>query len=430
MKNMTVVVGLIVGLLLGFTFGRTALPGVAGAAPRPQEACASGNCGQGGAQAPRPSGSSTVFRVPVEGSPARGRADARVTLVEFSDYECPFCSRAHATVQQLQQRYGDKLRVVMKNNPLPMHPHAQPAALAALAAGEQGKFWEYHDVLFAHQRELDDASLERYAKEAGLDVARWKRSLADPRLAERIRQDQALSARLGANGTPAFFINGRQLVGAQPVETFQALIDEELQKPAQPYEAIIARGVDGPPAAAEPAVQRIEVGTSPARGPKDAPVTLVVFSDFECPFCGRAEPTVHQLENEYQGKLRVVFKNQPLPMHANARPAALAALAANEQGKFWEFHDVLFDNQRALDRASLEKYAQQAGLDVGRFRAALDSGKFDAQLSADMAEASRVGVTGTPTFFINGRQLVGAQPVEQFRRLIDEELGKAGKGGR
>jgi protein-disulfide isomerase len=156
----------------------------------------------------------------------------------------------------------------------------------------------------------------------------------------------------------------------------------------------------------------------------------VVFSDFECPFCGRAEPTVKQLENEYQGKLRVVFKNQPLPMHANAKLAAAAALAAHEQGKFWEFHDVLFDNQRALDRASLEKYARQVGLDVGRFRAALDSGKFDAQLSADMAEASRAGVTGTPTFFINGRQLVGAQPVEQFRRLIDDELSKAGRAAR
>jgi protein-disulfide isomerase len=110
----------------------------------------------------------------------------------------------------------------------------------------------------------------------------------------------------------------------------------------------------------------------------------VAFSDFECPFCSRAVPTLKQLEEEYKGRLRVAFKHQPLSNHPNARTAAAASLAAHEQGKFWEFHDVLFANQRALDRASLERHAQQVGLDLGRFRAALDSGKFEAQVSADL----------------------------------------------
>ncbi len=382
----------------------------------------------------------TVFRVPVDGSPTSGRADARVTLVEFTDYQCPFCSRAHGTVKQLQQRYGDKLRVVIKHNPLSFHARAPAAALASLAAQEQGRFWEFHELLFANAKALDDASLERYAREAGLDVERWKRSLADPRHAERIREDQALAARLGAAGTPNFFINGRLLVGALPIENFQALIDEELRKadalvqggvkPEAVYAHIQERGVDHPPAPAEPPAQKIDVGAAPTRGPQDAPVTLAVFSDFECPYCARAVPTLQQLEEEYRGKLRVVFKHEPLPNHRNARLAAAASMAAHEQGRFWEFHDLLFANQRALDRASLERYAQQVGLDLGRFRSALDSGKFEAHLTADLAEASRVGATGTPTFYVNGRQIVGALPIEQFRRLIDDELRKAGQGAR
>jgi protein-disulfide isomerase len=266
------------------------------------------------------------------------------------------------------------------------------------------------------------------------------RSLADPRHAERIREDQALAGRLGAAGTPNFFINGRLLTGALPVETFQALIDEELRKadalvqggvkPEAVYAKLMERGVDRPPAPAEPPVQKLDVGASPTRGPKDAPVTVVVFSDFECPFCARAVPTLQQLENEYGGRLRVVFKHVPLPNHPNARLAAAASLAAHEQGRFWEFHDVLFANQRALDRASLERHAQQVGLDLGRFRSALDSGRFEAQVAADAAEGARVGAQGTPTFFINGRTLVGALPIEQFRRLIDDELRKAGRGAR
>src|SRR5262249_26783441 len=105
-------------------------------------------------------------------------------------------------------------------------------------------------------------------------------------------------------------------------------------------------------------------------------------------------------------------------------------LAANEQGKFWEYHDKLFANQQALDRSSLEKYAQELGLNAEKFKSALESNKFDSQIAADMAEGNRVGANGTPTFYINGRQLVGAQPVEAFKNIIDDELKKQGATGR
>jgi protein-disulfide isomerase len=182
------------------------------------------------------------------------------------------------------------------------------------------------------------------------------------------------------------------------------------------------------PEPSEPPVQQIAIGKAPVKGPANAPVTIVAWSDFECPFCSRVVPTLKQLEEEYKGKIKVAFKHQPLPFHPNAKPAAAASMAAHEQGKFWEFHDKLFANQRALDRTSLDKYAEELKLDMGKFKAAMDSGKYNELIEADSAEGSRVGANGTPTFFINGRTLVGAQPVEAFKRVIDEELQKA-KGG-
>jgi protein-disulfide isomerase len=234
-------------------------------------------------------------------------------------------------------------------------------------------------------------------------------------------------------------------VGAQPFPQFKAVIDEEIGKADkllasgvkmdQLYDKLLAQAAAAAPAptaaagepAAAPVVKDIQIGSAPVRGPKNAPVTIVAFSDFQCPFCGRVVPTLHQIEKEYAGKVRVAFKHQPLPFHQNAKIAASASMAANEQGKFWEYHDKLFANQQALDRSSLERYAQEVGLDMNKFRAALDSNKYEAQISADSAEGMRIGANGTPTFFINGRQLVGAQPIDQFKAIIDDELKKAGR---
>jgi protein-disulfide isomerase len=433
----SVLIALVVGLVLGFVFGRVASgPGTAtptAAAPSAAQPTAA-----------RPA-NTAVLKVPVEGSPVTGSAEALITLVEFSDYQCPFCTRAHGTVQQLQKDYGSKLRVVMKQNPLSFHPRARPAALAALAAGNQGKYWQYHDTLFANSKQLEDADLERYAKQVGVDVARWKRDMQDPKLGQLIDRDQALAAKVGASGTPAFFINGRFLSGAQPIDNFKAIINEELAKaealvkagtrPADVYAAIMAKAAEAPTAAAaapgapaKPAVRKVSIpAEAPSKGPKAAKVTIVAWSDFECPFCGRVNPTLKQVEETYGKDVRVVFRHQPLPFHQNAKLAAEASLAAHEQGKFWEYHDKLFLNQRALDRASLERYAQELKLDTAKFKAALDSGKFRSRVEQDARDGAAVGANGTPTFFINGRELVGAVPFPSFKAIIDEEIAKADK---
>lgn len=182
---------------------------------------------------------------------------------------------------------------------------------------------------------------------------------------------------------------------------------------------------DGKEAAVEDdRMETIAVGASPSRGSASAPVTITVFSDFQCPFCSKAESTVRDLEAAYPGKIRFVFKNNPLPFHEHARLAAKATLAANEQGKFWEYHDALFAHQKDLDRASLERYAEDLGLDLRRFRAALDDARLDTVVEADVTEAHRLDLKGTPSFFVNGRFIQGAQPLAAFRAKVDQALAE------
>lgn len=162
----------------------------------------------------------------------------------------------------------------------------------------------------------------------------------------------------------------------------------------------------------------------PVKGNPEAKVTIVEFSDFQCPYCGRVEPTLKRILETYKDQVKLVYKNYPLSSHENAEPAALAALCAKEQGKFWEYHDLLFENQESLKAADLKKYAADLGLDTNTFNSCFDGKKYKNQVQADLSEGNRVGVRGTPAFFINGRLLSGAQPFENFKMIIDEELKK------
>jgi protein-disulfide isomerase len=172
------------------------------------------------------------------------------------------------------------------------------------------------------------------------------------------------------------------------------------------------------------AVYRVPIDGAPVLGPDDALVTVVVFSDFQCPFCARVEPTLRQLRAEYGRDLRIVWMNNPLPFHRDAMPAAEAALEVFAQTGargFWAFHDRLFENQQALAREDLERYAASIpGVRMPRFRAALDRHTHRASIEANQTLARQLGATGTPGFFINGRNLRGAQPIEAFRALVEE----------
>lgn len=201
-----------------------------------------------------------------------------------------------------------------------------------------------------------------------------------------------------------------------------------LEKPgpsvAGPVAGFVAGPVAGPMAAAREHY-RMDLGDAHVLGPATAKVTLVVVADFECPYCGRVQKTLKDLRRIYKADLRIVAKHNPLGFHKRAMSAALAAEAAGEQGKFWEMHDTLYRNQSDLTEANYIKWASILRLDVGRFKRDLKATALTNKINADMAQAKAAGAKGTPAFFINGRYLSGAQPIEAFKTVIDAELKTA-----
>jgi protein-disulfide isomerase len=172
-------------------------------------------------------------RIEVEAvGPSKGPDDAAVTIIEFSDFQCPYCQRAVPTIEQILEKYPTQVRIVFRHLPLDtIHDRAKPAAVASHCAGNQDKFWDYHDVLFDNNRALSDEDLERYAADMGLDMEAFKQCVSDPESHQIVDNDAVAAASLGLTGTPAFFVNGIPMTGAQPLEKFSAIIDEELARP-------------------------------------------------------------------------------------------------------------------------------------------------------------------------------------------------------
>ncbi len=187
---------------------------------------------------------------------------------------------------------------------------------------------------------------------------------------------------------------------------------EQLKKEAG-YELLLER-----PARTRKVVDAV----GPSKGPANAPITLVVFSDFQCPFCGRSNGVVDRVLKNYGDNIRLVFRQFPLKMHREASRAAEASLCADAQGKFWAFHDLLFSNQSDLSQEALATHANALSLDVSKFGACLDSGAMAAKVQKDLSDGNRAGVDGTPAFFINGLMLSGARPETDFYDVIEAEL--------
>jgi len=381
-----------------------------------------------------------VWNLPLAGAPARGGQSPLVTIVEFSDFQCPFCKRVAPTMKELLARYGDKLRVVWRDEPLPFHPHALPAAeLAREARTEKGDagFWAAHDALFDAQPSLADEELVALGRGLGLDSARVKSALADKRYATAIQADLDLAEDAHAEGTPHFFINGRRLVGAQPVEAFAAVIDEEIRRAealiaagtprTAVYEALMKTAEKPSPGEVRQVVAR---SSAPFKGPAAARVVIEEFADFQCPFCARAEETLRTVTKTYGPSVKIVWRNLPFHTHSDAAAEA-AAEAQHQKGNagFWAMHDKLLEHQgdhdgdgSGLARAALDGYARDLGLDVTAFDKALDARAHAEDIDADSRAADAARIQGTPAFVIGGYYLAGAQPFERFRRVIDHVL--------
>jgi protein-disulfide isomerase len=171
---------------------------------------------------------------------------------------------------------------------------------------------------------------------------------------------------------------------------------------------------------------QVPTGGAPFQGPENAPVTIVTFEDYQCPFCKQVQPMFAKLLSRYGGRVRLVHKDFPMDViHPQARQAAEAGRCADRQGKFWRFHDILYANSPKAGPENLRSFAQQAGLDVNSFEECVKNGEFKSAVQRDTTEAAQLGITGTPTFFINGREMTGVQPFTALQSVIEEELNRS-----
>ena len=388
--------------------------------------------------------------------PVDGPVNAPVTVVEFSDFQCPYCSRVAPTVAQLKGTYGDKIKIVWKDLPLDFHKNAMPAAIAArvvfLAKGNEA-FWKFNQKLFQNQAQESDDNYKKWAAELGVTDADFTKH--KDAAEKKVKANLADAQKLGIQGTPNFLIDGEALTGAQPIEKFKTVVDAHLKKAAElkgkgvSDEALYAELTksyfqqkpaaqdedDDKPPPDDFTVWNVPVGDSPVRvgdgsDPKkhDALVTVVVFSDFQCPFCKRVEPAMAQAAKDYGDKVRFVWKNYPLPFHNRAMQAAQVAMEAKKEkgdAGFWKAHDALFDSQPKLEDADLDAISKTLGLDIAKVDDAIKTMPFKDAIQKDMDLGEDVGVRGTPKSFINGRVVDGAQPYDAFKHIIDQELPKA-----
>lgn len=420
-------------------------------------------CERAPAPAPAESAATSAVRYRVALDPdehALGGAEPLVTIVVFSDYACPPCARTWKVLEHLLEDYGEDLRVVFRSQTPPGFADAERAAEAALAAGAQGQFWAMHRRLYDDPR-FDRAPLKEHAEALGLDVPRFLDDLDAGVFAGARVRHRRQAIELGIYFAPVALVNGTPVVGFRDEAAWHALIDQELAAArgrvsagtprAEIYTAIMAdavvapiavdeataaqrralaerfRAAEGPPPRRAEPGQRyaVDAGQAPTLGPADAPVLLVAFMDFECPFCRKAaQEGIDALRRRYPEDLQIAYRQLPLPIHPSADSAARAAIAAHRQGQFWAYAERLFAAPR-LGRRTYAEIARELKLDVARFLADLDSAEVAQVVRDDLVYARRLGLDATPAFFINGRYINGFRDAEALAAEVAAELARA-----
>jgi protein-disulfide isomerase len=347
-----------------------------------------------------------------------------VSVVVFSDFECPYSSQLFFTMEKLQARYSKQLHVTYKQSPLPsIHPDSPLAHRAALAAGRQGRYDAMAELLYSNQKPQDVASLTAFARQLHLDVPRFLKDLNSISVTTELNADMEEARAFGIDQTPTIFVNGKSLVGFQPEQTLADLIDKATQNiPASETASAEDQPLD-PTLVAE-----IQTNPTASQGPASAPLTIVEFTDFQCPFCKAAVAPMEQFMTVRGREVRWVIRAFPLDFHPDSELATEAALAAGEQGKFWQMHDLLFANQSALKVDNLRAYAEQLHLDMHAFNDALETHRFAGQIAADRVLGTKAGVDGTPTFLVDGHEMTGALSLPELNQLADAHSGGAAGG--
>ena len=338
-------------------------------------------------------------------APAAASADSGtpVEIVLFSDFQCPFCARIAGPVREVERSGVDgvPVKVTFKNYPLPIHPRAPLAHRAALAAAEQGKFWEMHDLLFANQSHADRADLLADAKQLGLDVKRFSADLDSPRLADVIAADERDGTARRISGTPTFYVNGKEYVGAHSLDQLKQIVL----------------------AARHRARALAEVTDSMlSRGPANAPVVVELFADLQSGVSGPALGVLDQLTTRYPTAVRVQFRNFPLAFHPDAELAHEAAMTAAKSGRFWEFARYALAHQNALREQDLIALAGTLGLDQMAFATAIREHTYAARVEADVQAGTARGIRGSPVVVVNGKRIDGVPSLDALVRDVEEAM--------
>ncbi len=378
----------------------------------------------------------TVYKVPLGTGPVVGPADAPITIVAWSDFACGYCYRVQFTLDAVERLYPGQIRWV--HRVLPLDEDRTEGVEAALAANAQGRFKPMSDRIYAIGGRVDRAATELIARELGLDMVRFRAALDTGMYRAQIAADVKDAAALGVTGTPTFFVNGRAVHGNQPLKVFADVVDEELARASRTpggYQALVEHGAIGAdtPRSQAPGFEldpkqtyRVGLGLPGHQvGPDSALVTIVAWGDFQCPFCARLVPSLKHVREKYGDDVRVIYRHLAMRFHKNAGLAAEASIVAANQGKFWAFHDKLFENHQALTRVDLERYAQEVGLDVAQLKTALDDRRYRDLVVSETADAEALGVDGTPTMFINGTPISGSKDPDALDKLVDSHLAQA-----
>jgi protein-disulfide isomerase len=308
---------------------------------------------------------------------------------------------------------------------------AVPAEVAATLAGRTITLDEVDRRAAAQLMRVRQEQYE--ARAQALDAILDQEVLQREADAKHVAIDRLIETEVAAKQTaptPAeidtFFVQNRGQMGGRTLEQSAAQITEALRnarfaEARSDFVRALRRKYDVR-VALEPPRFAVSVDDDPARGPAKAPVTIVEFSDFQCPYCDRAERTIDQVLEKYGDRVRLVFRDFPLSIHPDAENAAVAANCALAQGKYWPMNRAMFANSSKLSLSDLAATAVSVGLDVSRFRACMESDEARAEVRKDVADGQALGLSGTPTFFVNGVMIVGAREADVFTRAIDREL--------
>ena len=311
-----------------------------------------------------------------------------VEIVLYSDFQCPFCQQFAQPIRELQSKGidGVKTTVQFKNFPLSIHPNAQIAHQAAMAAKAQGKFLEMHDLLVANQQHVQKDDLVGYAKKLGLDVARFQKDIDSEQTKRAIESDVAEGNKLGVNGTPSYTINGKMYSRTRPFPQLKELIVGDrlrLRALAEVPDSVTSRG------------------------PASAPVVLELFADLQSPVTKPTVSVVNELMQRYPERVRLQFRNFPLSFHPQAAVAHEAATTAARDGHFWAFATYVLDHQDSLREQDLIALAGRLGIDATKFEQTIHEHRYAPRVEADVQAGQQRGIRGSPVVLVNGKRIDG-----------------------